>query len=154
MSTQNLSVARFARNVKWDFFCDFQTLCVWVILVVIHLASRHIIYLMLISAFKEWIHLLLFQCKRHSWKDSNDTFWVILKDRRNRKPIKYGKYVLMNAIWPFLWNLGPFSNTPAWFVDWSQWLTIWVSNFYEDCWKVKYVLNKRICCIKFSLLMF
>ena len=25
LSTQN--VARFARNVQWDFFCDFQTLC-------------------------------------------------------------------------------------------------------------------------------
>ena len=27
MSTQN--VARFARNVEWDFFCDFQTPCGW-----------------------------------------------------------------------------------------------------------------------------
>ena len=26
MSTQNVNVARFARNVEWDFFCDFQTL--------------------------------------------------------------------------------------------------------------------------------
>ena len=26
-STQNVNVARFARNVKCDFFCDFQTLC-------------------------------------------------------------------------------------------------------------------------------
>ena len=26
LSTQNVSVARFARNVEWDFFCDFQTL--------------------------------------------------------------------------------------------------------------------------------
>ena len=25
MSTQNVNVARFARNVEWDFFCDFQT---------------------------------------------------------------------------------------------------------------------------------
>ena len=25
MSTQNVTVARFAHNVKWDFFCDFQT---------------------------------------------------------------------------------------------------------------------------------
>ena len=24
-STQNVNVARFARNVEWDFFCDFQT---------------------------------------------------------------------------------------------------------------------------------
>ena len=23
----NLNVARFARNVEWDFFCDFQTAC-------------------------------------------------------------------------------------------------------------------------------
>ena len=28
MSTQNVNVARFARNVEWDFFCDFQTPCV------------------------------------------------------------------------------------------------------------------------------
>ena len=27
LSTQNVNVARFARNVEWDFFCDFQTLC-------------------------------------------------------------------------------------------------------------------------------
>ena len=26
-STQNLNVAHFARNVEWDFFCDFQTPC-------------------------------------------------------------------------------------------------------------------------------
>ena len=29
LSTQNVNVARFARNFQWDFFCDFQTLCVW-----------------------------------------------------------------------------------------------------------------------------
>ena len=27
MTTQYVDVARFARNVEWDFFCDFQTLC-------------------------------------------------------------------------------------------------------------------------------
>ena len=27
LSNQNVNVARFARNVEWDFFCDFQTLC-------------------------------------------------------------------------------------------------------------------------------
>ena len=27
LSAQNVNVARFARNVEWDFFCDFQTLC-------------------------------------------------------------------------------------------------------------------------------
>ena len=27
LSTQNGNVARFARNVEWDFFCDFQTPC-------------------------------------------------------------------------------------------------------------------------------
>ena len=25
--TQNVYLARFARNVEWDFLCDFQTLC-------------------------------------------------------------------------------------------------------------------------------
>ena len=25
MSTQNVNVAHFARNLEWDFFCDFQT---------------------------------------------------------------------------------------------------------------------------------
>ena len=24
LSTQNVNVARFARNVEWNFFCDFQ----------------------------------------------------------------------------------------------------------------------------------
>ena len=27
-STQNVNVARFAHNVVWDFFCDFQTPCI------------------------------------------------------------------------------------------------------------------------------
>ena len=27
LSTQNVDVDRFARNVEGDFFCDFQTLC-------------------------------------------------------------------------------------------------------------------------------
>ena len=27
LATQIVNVARFARNVEWDFFCDFQTLC-------------------------------------------------------------------------------------------------------------------------------
>ena len=27
LSTQNVNVARFAHNVEWDFFCDFQTPC-------------------------------------------------------------------------------------------------------------------------------
>ena len=31
LSTQNVNVARFARNVEWDFFCDFQTMCHYVI---------------------------------------------------------------------------------------------------------------------------
>ena len=25
LSTQNVNVARFARIIEWDFFCDFQT---------------------------------------------------------------------------------------------------------------------------------
>ena len=29
MSTKNVNVARFARNIECDFFCDFQTLCGW-----------------------------------------------------------------------------------------------------------------------------
>ena len=28
LSTQNVNVARFARNVEWNFFCDFQTPCI------------------------------------------------------------------------------------------------------------------------------
>ena len=28
LSNQNVNVARFARNVEWDLFYDFQTLCV------------------------------------------------------------------------------------------------------------------------------
>ena len=29
MYTQNVNVARFARSVEWDFFCDFQTPWTW-----------------------------------------------------------------------------------------------------------------------------
>ena len=37
MSAQNVNVARFARNVEWDFFCDFQTPCnvaLWVLFLI------------------------------------------------------------------------------------------------------------------------
>ena len=38
LSIQNVNVARFARNVEWDIFGDFQTLCESVIaLVVLHI---------------------------------------------------------------------------------------------------------------------
>ena len=35
LSTQNVNVARFARNVEWDFFCDFQTpwVCIYIFMV-------------------------------------------------------------------------------------------------------------------------
>ena len=39
MSIQNVNVARFARNVEWDFFCDFQTLCSRIHL---HYLSSHV----------------------------------------------------------------------------------------------------------------
>ena len=29
LSTQNVNVARFARNVEWDSFCHFQTPCIF-----------------------------------------------------------------------------------------------------------------------------
>ena len=31
LSIQNVSIARFARIVKWDFFCDFQTACTYLL---------------------------------------------------------------------------------------------------------------------------
>ena len=45
MSIQNVNVARFARNIEWYFFCDFQTPCVhmiwiWQVLTRSLLASR------------------------------------------------------------------------------------------------------------------
>ena len=36
LSTQNINVARFARNVKCDFFCDFQTLCITNLMETLH----------------------------------------------------------------------------------------------------------------------
>ena len=30
----NVNLARFARNVEWDFFCDFQTLCLLLLLLI------------------------------------------------------------------------------------------------------------------------
>ena len=29
LSTQNVNIARFARNVEWDILYDFQTLCLF-----------------------------------------------------------------------------------------------------------------------------
>ena len=38
LSTQNVNVARFARNVEWDFFCDFQT--PWILWIFVHFVVR------------------------------------------------------------------------------------------------------------------
>ena len=38
LSTQNVNVARFARNVEWDFFCDFQT--PWILWIFVHSGVR------------------------------------------------------------------------------------------------------------------
>ena len=44
LSTQNINIARFARNVECDFFCDFQPLCssefVWPLPVLIAFLSE------------------------------------------------------------------------------------------------------------------
>ena len=39
LSTQNVNVARFARNVVWDFSRDFQTLCLTFVYWVLNLSS-------------------------------------------------------------------------------------------------------------------
>ena len=39
LATQNVNVARFARNVDWDFFCDFQTPCTYVTYTVVDLVN-------------------------------------------------------------------------------------------------------------------
>ena len=40
---QNINVARFARNVEWDFFCNFETLCCFKTLFgVYHCSKSHI----------------------------------------------------------------------------------------------------------------
>ena len=38
LSTQTVNVASFARNVEWDFFCDFQTL--WRCLTILFLVKQ------------------------------------------------------------------------------------------------------------------
>ena len=48
LATKNVNVARFARNVEWDFFCEFQTLC-------------------FLSSFKAWEKDTFF-VKKESWK--------------------------------------------------------------------------------------
>ena len=44
MSTQNVNVARFARNVEWDLFCDFLTLCVFIILCEMHFRPLSLLF--------------------------------------------------------------------------------------------------------------
>ena len=41
LSTQNVNVARFARDVEWYFFCDFQTPCKCVMPINIQLQHHH-----------------------------------------------------------------------------------------------------------------
>ena len=43
----NVNVARFARNVEWDFFCDFQTLCMLIY------NSTQLIYIFALQEIRE-----------------------------------------------------------------------------------------------------
>ena len=51
LSTQNVNVARFARNIECDFFCDFQTLCKRLFSLFINLASR-------MKSFSFWLSVM------------------------------------------------------------------------------------------------
>ena len=55
MSTQNVNVARFARNVKWDFFWDFQTPCYFVFILLSFLSKILITFFQDAHQEDDWV---------------------------------------------------------------------------------------------------
>ena len=55
MSTQNENVARFARNVEWDIFCDFQTpyICVYCLFPTKNIVALNLFMIFLLQ-HREW----------------------------------------------------------------------------------------------------
>ena len=56
LSTQNVNVARFARNVEWDFFYDFQTQCS---MACQFLGKKSLLFIFCIGKMSMMIHIVL-----------------------------------------------------------------------------------------------
>ena len=78
MATQNVNLARFARNIKWDFFYDFQTLwcCVPRFFVIIIVSTEFMVLLegkVVHIFFYNWerkkLKILLSFSANKSWKE-------------------------------------------------------------------------------------
>ena len=65
LSTQNVNVARFARNVEWDFFCDFQTLWWRMILEVV---------------IKKNVLFIRVQARNESYVEMHHNEWLLLPE--------------------------------------------------------------------------
>ena len=68
LSTQNVNVARSARNVECDFFCDFQTLCCTILSVVQFIVAKNRLLKILIMENYRRAHVLKILIKQKSWK--------------------------------------------------------------------------------------
>ena len=80
LSTQNVNVARFARTVEWDFFCDFQTPCLCKGRIYVQLFSTALLYAVeqllrsLFSFFALGLHWELVKICSKGRKISNSYF--------------------------------------------------------------------------------
>ena len=77
MFTQNVNVARFAHNVEWDFFCDFQT--PWWFTIFSYVCSRDDINYILQARRHSHIFCIFNFCSISSKIRWPTAFWRILK---------------------------------------------------------------------------
>ena len=75
LSTHNVNVARFARNVQWDFFCNIQTLwCEWV------LCWNHLTAFLGVRINIKSSNCLISMIVLHLWQENR---WIIFTASKN-----------------------------------------------------------------------
>ena len=79
MSTQNVNVSRFAHNVEWDFFCDFQTPCCVLFKLKLIQCSQHKKKLQIVKSTKNCQFECHFQSCFEFWCIFRYTSWPFCK---------------------------------------------------------------------------
>ena len=98
LSTQNVNVARFARNVEWDFFCDFQTPCSSDFCRILHIYNCKILYLELLKNYSVASSSLVLCMINHP--SSRGLASSLPPTPINKMPQGEVVFVLRSPLWP------------------------------------------------------
>ena len=134
--TQNVKIARFARIVEWDFFCDFQTL-----------------WTSILFSGQHWnLQFVLVTKATNVVKNQSTDAWVpILRPKPEMQELKVGLRMKLNyAKSQFLTILGTV-NVQLWVPEdvtnglpWWKKKSIWILmtlQFFNPFWNIMEIIN-------------